>query len=186
MGVTYRKTEAQKLIFMYKSVNGLVPSYVSDLILPLVGETNAYNLRNNNNITVPFCRTEISRKSCIPSSISAWNSLDIELRNSPSLSSFKYQLKKKQKKKKKKKNTQNNSIVPTYYKVGSRYIPVLHARIRNNCSNLFLIYILIICHQVLHAAVLKKLKMQSIISLDAHTLSMNELHCFDQRGISTH
>ena len=50
----------------------------------------------------------------------------------------------------------------------------------------FLIYILIICHQVLHAAVLMKLKMQSIISLDAHTLSMNELHCFDQRGISTH
>ena len=79
-----------------------------------------------NNVTT-FCRTEISRKSCIPSSISAWNSLDIELRNSPSLSSFKYQLKK----------TQNNSIVPTYYKVGSRYISVLHARIRNNCSNLF-------------------------------------------------
>ena len=79
---------------MYKSVNGLVPSYA---IPPLVGETNAYNLRNNNNITVPFCRTEISRKSCIPSSISAWNSLDIELRNSPSLSSFKYQLKKKKK-----------------------------------------------------------------------------------------
>ena len=170
------RRKQQKLIFMYKSVNGLVPSYVSDLIPPLVGETNAYNLRNNNNITVPFCRTEISRKSCIPSSISAWNSLDIELRNSPSLSSFKYQLKK----------TQNNSIVPTYYKVGSRYISVLHARIRNNCSNLFLIYILTICHQVLHAAVLKKLKMQSIISLDAHTLSMNELHCFDQRGISTH
>ena len=91
------RRKQQKLIFMYKSVKGLVPSYVSDLIHPLVGETNAYNLRNNNNITVPFCRTEISRKSCIPSSISAWNSLDIELRNSPSLSSFKYQLKKKHK-----------------------------------------------------------------------------------------
>ena len=86
------RRKQQKLIFMYKSVNGLVPSYVSDLIPPLV---NAYNLRNNNNITVPFCRTEVSRKSCIPSAISAWNSLDIELRNSPSLSSFKYQLKKK-------------------------------------------------------------------------------------------
>ena len=85
---------SRNLSFMYKSVNGLVPSYVSDLIPTLVGETNAYNLRNNNNITVPFCWTEISRKSCIPSSISAWNSLDIELRNSPSLSSFKYQLKK--------------------------------------------------------------------------------------------
>ena len=78
------------------------------------------------NITVPLCRTEISHKSCIPSSISAWNSLDIELRNSPSLASFKYQLKK----------LQNNSSVPTYYRTGSRYLSVLHARIRNNCSNL--------------------------------------------------
>ena len=55
------RRKQQKLIFVYRSVNGLVPSYVSDLIPPLVGEANAYNLRNNNNITVPFCRTEISR-----------------------------------------------------------------------------------------------------------------------------
>ena len=170
------RRKQQKLIFMYKSVNGLVPSYVSDLIPSLVGETNAYNLRNNNNITVPFCRTEFSRKSCIPSSISAWNSLDIELRNSPPLSSFKYQLKKK---------TQNNSIQHTTKLVvdtSQSYMQELETTV----VIYFLIYILIICHQVLHAAVLKKLKMQSIISLDAHILSMNELHCFDQRGISTH
>ena len=116
----------QKLIFMYKSINGLVPTYVSDLIPPSVGEISTYTLRNQQNITVPLCRTEISRKSCIPSSISAWNSLDIELRNSPSLASFKYQLKK----------LQNNSSVPTYYRTGSRYLSVLHARIRYNCSNL--------------------------------------------------
>ena len=154
-----------------------ISNSVSDLIPPLVGETNAYYLRNNNNITVPFCRTEISRKSCIPSSISTWNSLDIELRNSPSLSSFKYQLKKK---------TQNNSIVPTYYKVGSRYISVLHARIRNNCCNLFFDLYINHLSPSPTCSCLKKLKMQSIISLDAHTLSMNELHCFDQRGISIH
>ena len=103
----------QKLIFMYKSINGL-------------GEISTYILRNQHNFTVPFCRTEILRKLCIPSSISAWNSLDIELRNSPSLASFKYQLKKHQ----------NNSSVPTYYRTGSRYLSVLHARVRNYCSNL--------------------------------------------------
>ena len=59
----------QKLIFMYKSVTGLVPTYISDLIPPIVGEISTYALRNQNDITVPFCRTEISRKSCIPSSI---------------------------------------------------------------------------------------------------------------------
>ena len=116
----------QKLIFMYKSVNGLVPTYISDLIPRSVGEISTYVLRNQNDITVPFCRTEISRKSRIPSSISVWNSLNIELRNSPSMASFKYQLKKHQ----------NSSEVPTHYRAGNRYISVLHARIRNNCSNL--------------------------------------------------
>ena len=116
----------QKFIFMYKSVNGFVPSYISNLIPPLIHEITNYPLRDQNNITVPFCRTEISRKSCIPSSITLWNSLDEELRNSSTLASFKYQLK----------NLQNNSKVPHYYIVGNRYLSVLHARIRNNCSNL--------------------------------------------------
>ena len=116
----------QQKLFMYKSVNGLAPTYISYLIPPSVGEISTYTLPNQNDITVPFCRTEISRKSCIPSSISAWNSLDIELRNSPSMASFKYQLNKHQ----------NNSKVPKYYRAGNRYISVLHARIRNTCSNL--------------------------------------------------
>lgn len=116
----------QKLTFMYKSVNGLVPTYISDLIPPSVRELNTYALRNQNDITVPFCRTEISRKSCIPSSIASWNSQSIDLRNSSSLASFKYQLKKQQ----------NAPKVPSYYNVGNRYLSVLHARIRNFCSNL--------------------------------------------------
>ena len=49
-----------------------------------------------------------------------------ELRYSSTLASFKCQLK----------NLQNNSKVPHYYTVGNRYLSVLHARIRNNCSNL--------------------------------------------------
>ena len=36
----------QKLIFMYKSINGPVPTYVSDLIPPSVGEISTYTLRN--------------------------------------------------------------------------------------------------------------------------------------------
>ncbi|MCG7879870.1 MAG: hypothetical protein N0C90_26630, partial [Candidatus Thiodiazotropha endolucinida] len=116
----------QKLIFMYRSVNGLVPTYITDLIPPPVREINSYALRNQNDITIPFCRTEISRKSCISSSISAWNSLSIGLRNSSSLASFKYQLKRQQ----------NSSKVPVFYNVGNRYLSVLHARIRNFCSNL--------------------------------------------------
>ena len=33
------------------------------------------------------------------------------------------------------KKNQNNSKVATYYRAGNRYISVLHARIRNTCSN---------------------------------------------------
>ena len=124
LGVTCRKTQVAKLF--YVQINQWSCSYMRIWPDSSVGEISNYILRNQHNITVPFCRTEISRKSYIPSSISAWNSLDIELRNSPSLASFKYQLKKHQ----------NNSSVPTYYRTGSRYLSVLHSKIRNNCSNL--------------------------------------------------
>ena len=59
---------------MYKVNNGIVPSYIQDLIPPLVSEISNYPLRNNRNISVPFNRTSISQKSCIPSSIRLWNS----------------------------------------------------------------------------------------------------------------
>ena len=85
-----------------------------------------------------------------------WNSLDIELRNSLSMASFKYQLKKKH---------QNNSKVPTYYRVGNRYISVFHLRIRNNCSNLL---------------------SNMCISLAAQTSEMKEKHFFDLPRISIH
>ena len=112
---------------MYRSVNRLVPSYISDLIPPVVRKTTNYPLRIQNNIAIPFCRTELFRKSCIPSSISLWNSLDESLRNSPSLESFKYHLKR-----------DNPSVVkvPIYYTYGDRFLSVMHARIRNNYSNL--------------------------------------------------
>ena len=104
--ITCRKTQAAKIYF-HVQINQRSCSYSS----PSVGETSTCTLRNQHNIIVPFCRTKLSRKSSIPSSISAWSSLDIELRNLPSLASFKYQLKKHQ----------NNSSVPTYYQTGSRY-----------------------------------------------------------------
>ncbi|MCG8048754.1 MAG: endonuclease/exonuclease/phosphatase family protein [Candidatus Thiodiazotropha taylori] len=122
-----QRRHKHKLSFMYNVVHENVPSYILDIIPPLVRDATPYPLRNNNNITIPHTRTEISRRSCIPSSISIWNSLDINLRGAPSLNSFKYQVK----------NFYfSNTYVPTYYMEGDRYNSVLHARIRNNCSNL--------------------------------------------------
>ena len=39
---------------MYNVNAGLVPSYISDLIPPLVNEISDYPLRNNRNISLPF------------------------------------------------------------------------------------------------------------------------------------
>ena len=124
----FERRNNHKLCFMYKSVNGQVPSYITDIIPPLVRETTNYPLRNQNNITAPFCRTELYRKSCIPYSVSLWNNLDENLRNSSSLSSFKYALKQV--------NSNINNL-PSYYIKGDRFLSVIHARIRNNCSNLY-------------------------------------------------
>lgn len=121
------RRKQQKMNFMYRSMNDLVPSYITDLIPPVIRETTNYPLRNQNNITQLFCRTELFRKSCIPSGITLWNSLDENLRNSSSLDSFKYQTKR---------HYLDVSVVPHYYINCDRYLSVMHSRIRNNCSNL--------------------------------------------------
>ena len=56
------RRKQQKLNFIYRSVNGLVPTYITDLIPPVIRETTSHPLRNQNNITIPFCRMEIFRK----------------------------------------------------------------------------------------------------------------------------
>ena len=61
---------------------------------PLVNDTSQYTLRNSRNINIPFTRTEISRKSCIPSFVSLWHSLEDDIRSSSSLSGFKENIKK--------------------------------------------------------------------------------------------
>ena len=74
---------------MFKAVNGLTPDYIYELIPPLVSDTSQYTLRNSRNINIPFTRTEISRKSCFPSSFALWNSLEDDIRSSSNLSGFK-------------------------------------------------------------------------------------------------
>ena len=59
----------QKLKLMYKAVNGMVPSYISDLIPPTVANVSRYELRNSENISRIPIRTSTFSKSCIPSAI---------------------------------------------------------------------------------------------------------------------
>ena len=83
----------QKMTFMYKVSNQLVPSYISDIMQPLVSDVSNYPLRNSSNYSVPYTRTEVSRRSCVPSSVSLWNNLDETIRNSSTINSFKNNVK---------------------------------------------------------------------------------------------
>ena len=46
---------------MPKINNGMVQTYIADLIPPLVSEISGYPIRNNNNLTTPFTRTNFQQ-----------------------------------------------------------------------------------------------------------------------------
>ena len=56
-----------------------------------------------------------------------WNTLPEQIRNCDTLASFKSQLTN---------HCFKPSIIPCFYSVGSRFLSVMHARMRNGCSNL--------------------------------------------------
>ena len=116
----------QKSILVYKEKQDNLPIYLHEIFPTSVQNSNPYNLRNNDDFQSIIRRTEIYSKSVIPSSIKLWNKLDIEIRNSPTLTSFKARLKLKFK----------PPVVPKLYLTGDRSLSVYHSRIRNRCSNL--------------------------------------------------
>ena len=120
------RRERQKLCFMYKATHDVLPTYINDLIPHTIADSTVYLLRNRNNLTTIQTRTTIFQKSCIPSSINLWNSTNTDIRGCTSLNSFKNAL------------IVNSNVkkVPPHFLLGNRYRSVLHARIRNNCSNL--------------------------------------------------
>ncbi len=117
----------QKLSIMYKATNNQLPSYVTNLIPPPVNAVSNYNLRNQNNITIPNARLDIFKRSFIPSTVQLWNELDPSLRNLDTLKQFKTACAQQ---------IYTNYNIPLYYIEGERFSTVMHARLRNNCSNL--------------------------------------------------
>ena len=124
----------QKLHCMHKVNNSMVPTYIADLIPPLVCEISGYSLRNNNNFFTPFTQTNVSTRSCILSAIRIWNNLVESLKTKPTISSFKYNLQT---------TTFQKIQVPSYFAFGKRHMSVLNVRIRNNCNNLSYISVII-------------------------------------------
>ena len=101
----------------------MVPSYIVDLLPPLVNEVSGYPLRNNNNVSASFPRTNVSLKNLYTS---IYQNVELS-KNLPTTTSFKHQLQS---------TTFPKIQVPSYFAWGNRYLSVLHARLVNNCSNL--------------------------------------------------
>ena len=120
-----KRRNAHKLVLFYKILNNQTPHYLKSLIPPLVSEGSSYTLRNGNNIQIPFCRSQLYSDSFIPSSINLWNALPDEIRNKPTLSSFKHAIR-----------SYNKLEVPKFYCYGDRVAQILHCRLRTNCSSL--------------------------------------------------
>ena len=83
----------QKMCFMYKCSNNLVPDNISDIIPSRVAEVSNYPLRNRDNISNVNSRTETACRSCIPSAVTHWNSLRTNVREADTYLSFRRILK---------------------------------------------------------------------------------------------
>ena len=110
-----------KLVIFYKIINDLTQEYLSNLLPPLVSDTNPYNLRNSDNIQSIRARTNLFFNSFLPST---WNNLSEDIRNAHTVTSFKYR------------RNRNRQIHPKDFNAGSRIGQILHARLRMECSSL--------------------------------------------------
>ena len=79
------------LSMLFKVKNRLVPEYLYELLPPENHEYIRYNLRNNNNVTVPYTRLETYKRSFVPYLILLWNSLPKRTRAETNLTEFKTQ-----------------------------------------------------------------------------------------------
>ena len=89
------RREVRKLVLFNEIVNGQVPYYLTELVPPTVADTNNYNLRNRLNISQPSYRLSTYQQSYFRSTIKLWNTLHLNLRQLPTLPSFKSKLQQK-------------------------------------------------------------------------------------------
>ena len=89
------RREVRKLVLFYKIVNGQIPDYSTELVPPTVADTNNYNLRNSLSISQPSYRLFTYQQSYFPSTTKLWNTLDLNLRQLPTIPSFKSKLQQK-------------------------------------------------------------------------------------------
>ena len=117
-----RKTK--KLILMHKIIKNETPSYLNDLLPSLVNDVSNYNLRNNTNYDLSFCRLCSYETSYFSSTLKLWNDLNTETPDIPTLSQFKSSIR------------HQPPRVGKHLLVGERKYNIILTRIRHRCSSL--------------------------------------------------
>ena len=115
------RRDIHKLICYFKIVKNLSPPYLKDLLLARICERTHFTLRSTQNFTLFPVRTERFKRSFFPSTTKLWNDIDLEIRESDSIGSFKRAL-------------VNYFNIPKYFSpfdyALDRYSSVIHTRLR--------------------------------------------------------
>ena len=119
-----QRRKNHRLTLFYKMRYSLTPQYLSSLVPESISNVSNYNLRHSNNLRGINARTTQYQQSFLPTAIKEWNNLPLELQQSNSVNSFKYNL------------TKDKEQTPKYYYTGSRRLQILHTRLRTHCSAL--------------------------------------------------
>ena len=138
----------------------LTPQYLSSLVPEPISNVSNYNLRHSNNLRGINARTTQYQQSFLPTAIKEWNNLPLELQQSNSVNSFKYNL------------TKDKEQTPKYYYTGSRRLQILHTRLRTHCSALNLDLFLKMSLK-LHCVVVVVSRIRSIFFSIAHITKLN-------------
>ena len=114
------------LFFMYKVLHLQTPYYLKNLLPQRTLLPDGRNLRSDANdlLPVPFARTESFRRSFFPYCIRMWNKVEKDIRDKPTLNTFKSSFKRKKK------------FYKKLFYLGERWPAIQHARLRIGCSKL--------------------------------------------------
>jgi len=82
-------------LLVYKAINGLAPSYLQDLWVPVTTVSTRAALRSaaRGDLVVPRTRRRLGNRAFCVAGPTAWNSLPPNIRTAPSLTAFKNLLK---------------------------------------------------------------------------------------------
>ena len=119
------RRQNQKLTLMFKIKTNQTTEALTRLLPNRTEERKRHNLRNNDDLSVPKTNTTTLLQSFIPSTIRAWNNLNLTTRKLRSLAQFKEAI-----------ATTNKKPPKYFYKSKDRVAEIHHAPIRLQCSNL--------------------------------------------------